>query len=125
MENERYKNLRTGIFFSGRRYFCALELALELIGGKWKPMMLYHLKNGPLRSSELQKRLNNISNKMFTQTARELERDGLIRREVFPVSPPKVEYSLTPMGDSVIPLIMHMGYWGESIGEYDDQSNPS
>lgn len=121
MENEKYKDLRAGIFFAGRRYFCALELTLELIGGKWKPMMLYHLRNGPKRSSELQKKLKNISNKMFTQTARELERDGLIRREVFHVSPPKVEYSLTPMGNSVIPLIMQMGYWGESIGEYDEQ----
>ncbi len=120
MLNERYQTLKTGILFSGRRYLCALELALELIGGKWKPMMLYHLKNGPMRASELQKRLNNISNKMFTQTARELEHDGLIHREVFPVSPPKVEYSLTSMGESVIPLIMQMGYWGESIGEYEE-----
>ncbi len=118
MENEKYKNLRTGIIFSGRKYFCALELALELIGGKWKPMALYHLKNGPLRSSELQKRLRDVSNKMFTQTVRALERDGLIGRKVFPVTPPKVEYSLTAMGESVRPLIMQMGYWGESIGEY-------
>lgn len=122
MENERYKELRTGIIFSGRRYFCSLELALELIGGKWKPMLLYHLKNGAMRSSDLQKRLHNISNKMFTQTVRALERDGLIRREVFPVVPPRVEYSLTPMGESVIPLIMQMGYWGESIGEFDPEA---
>ncbi|MDE7110105.1 MAG: helix-turn-helix transcriptional regulator [Muribaculaceae bacterium] len=81
-------------------------------------MMLYHLKNGPMRSSELQKKLRNVSNKMFTQTARTLERDGLIQRQVFPVVPPRVEYSLTPMGESVIPLIMQMGYWGESIGTY-------
>lgn len=53
-----------------------------------------------------------------TQTARTLERDGIIQRQVFPVVPPRVEYSLTPMGESVIPLIMQMGYWGESIGTY-------
>lgn len=121
MENKKYTDLRTGIKFSGRTYFCALELALELIGGKWKPMMLYHLKNGPMRSSELQKKLRYISNKMFTQTARALEHDGLIKREVFPVVPPRVEYSLTPMGESAIPLIMKMGYWGESIGEYVEE----
>lgn len=120
MEIQRYKDLRTGIKFAGRTYFCALELALELIGGKWKPMMLYHLKNGPMRSSELQKKLHDISNKMFTQTARSLEKDGLIRRVVFSQVPPRVEYSLTPMGESVIPLVMEMGYWGESIGEYVD-----
>ena len=80
--------------------------------------MLYHLKNGPMRSSELKKKLRNVSNKMFTQTAHTLERDGLIQRQVFPVVPPRVEYSPTPMGESVIPLIMQMGYWGESIGTY-------
>lgn len=73
-----------------------------------------------MRSSELQKRLRDISNKMFTQTARGLEKDGLIKREVFSIVPPRVEYSLTPMGESAIPLIMKMGYWGESIGEYID-----
>ncbi|MBD5356821.1 MAG: helix-turn-helix transcriptional regulator [Bacteroides sp.] len=117
MENEKYKNLRTGIKFSGRTYFCALELALELIGGKWKPMILYHLKNGPMRSADLQKKLRSVSNKMFIQSIRALEHDGLVKREVFPVAPPKVEYSLTQLGDSVIPLIMQMGYWGESISE--------
>ncbi|MDE6651554.1 MAG: winged helix-turn-helix transcriptional regulator, partial [Paramuribaculum sp.] len=70
--------------------------------------MLYHLKNGPKRSTELQKKLRDISNKMFTQTARALEKDGLIRHEVFPVVPPRVEYSLTPMGETTIPLIMEM-----------------
>lgn len=67
--------------------------------------MLYHLKNGPMRSSELQKKLRNISNKMFTQTARALQHDGLISRQVFHVVPPRVEYTLTPMGESVIPLL--------------------
>ncbi len=71
-----------------------------------------------MRSSELQKKLRDISNKMFTQTARVLEHDGLIKREVFPVVPPRVEYSLTPMGETAVLLIMQMGYWGESIGEY-------
>ncbi len=120
MEFQQYTDLRAGIKFCGREYYCALELALELIGGKWKPMMLYHLKNGALRASELQRRLRGVSNKMFTQTARALERDGLVHRELFPESPPRVEYSLTPMGASAIPLIMQMGYWGESVGEYSD-----
>ncbi len=119
MENKQYRSLRTGVKFDGRTYFCALELALELIGGKWKAMMLYHLKNGSLRSSELQRRMRDISNKMFTQTARALEKDGLIQREVFPVVPPRVEYSLTALGESAIPLIMQMGYWGESISDVD------
>lgn len=64
--------------------------------------------------------MRNISNKMFTQTARALEHDGLVRREVFPVAPPRVEYSLTEMGQTVIPVIMQIGYWGESIGQYPE-----
>lgn len=116
MKTGHYEDLKTGISFEGKTYFCALELALELIGGKRKTMMLYHLRNGPLRSSALKGRMRNISGKVFTQTARALERDGLLARKVFPLVPPRVEYSLTPLEESSIPVIMQMGYWGESIG---------
>lgn len=117
MEDGRCCDLKTGVRFGGKTYFCALELALELIGGRWKTMLLYQLRNGALRSSELQRRMRGISGKMFTQTARSLERDGLIARRVFPVVPPRVEYSLTPLGESAIPAIMGLGCWGEAIGE--------
>ena len=89
------------------------------MGGKWKMMLLYHLRQGPLRSSELQRRLRDISGKMFTQTARALERAGLITREIFPVVPPRVEYSLTRLGESAVPVIMQMGYWGEAVAAMD------
>ena len=115
MERELIRELKTGVPFGGRNYYCSLELALELMGGKWKMMLLYHLRQGPLRSSELQRRLRDISGKMFTQTARALERAGLISREVFAVVPPRVEYSLTRLGESAIPVIMQMGYWGEAV----------
>lgn len=116
MEKDQHKALKTGIKYGGKTYYCSLEL----IGGKWKTMMLYHLRNGPLRSSELQRRMRDISGKMFTQTARALEKNGLIVRTIFPVIPPKVEYSLSSLGMSAIPVIMDMGYWGESIS--DDKS---
>lgn len=103
--------------FRGKEYYCSLELAMELIGGKWKTMMLYHLKDGALRSGELQRTLKGIANKMFTQTARELEQSGLIERKVFPVVPPKVEYQLTPMGQSVLPIILQLADWGILISE--------
>lgn len=109
MEN---KEDTPALFFKGRTYSCSLELTLDVIGGKWKTMMLYRLKDGALRSSELQRMMTRVSNKMFTQTARELERDGIIKREVFPVVPPKVEYSLTPAGTSILPLILQLGEWG-------------
>lgn len=114
------EDLKTGVDFKGKKYFCALDLALELIGGKWKAMFLYHLRKGPLRSSELQRRLRDISSKMFTQTARALEKDALIVRTVFPVVPPKVEYSLTKLGLSAVPVIMQLGYWGEGLAQFRD-----
>ena len=79
--------------------------------------MIYHLRNGTLRSSELQRRMRDISGKMFTQTARALEKDGLIRREIFPVVPPRMEYSLTELGESDVPVVMQLGLWGENIGK--------
>lgn len=120
MMEKDWPELKTGVAFAGKEYYCSLELALELIGGKWKTMLLYHLRKGPKRSGELQRALRGVSSKMFTQTARILERDGLIKRELFPVVPPKVEYSLTTLGESVIPLIMRMGYWGEEISNKND-----
>lgn len=115
MEDLEFAELKTGVPFRGRTYFCSLELALELIGGKWKMMFLYHRRQGPLRSSELQRRMRDISGKMFTQTARALEREGLVARAVFPVVPPRVEYSLTALGETAIPLIMQVGRWGEAV----------
>lgn len=103
--------------YKGREYVCSLELAMDLIGGKWKTMMIFHLKNGALRSSELMRSLHGISNKMFTQTARELERDGIIQRHIYPVVPPKVEYELTDLGKSVLPIVLDMAKWGIDISE--------
>lgn len=72
--------------FQGKEYMCSLELTMDIIGGKWKPIMIYHLRKGSMRSSELMRKLNGISNKMFTQTARELERVGIIERFSKPMS---------------------------------------
>ncbi|MDE7374597.1 MAG: helix-turn-helix transcriptional regulator [Odoribacter sp.] len=105
-------------FFNDKLYLCPLDLAMEIIGGKWKAMLLFHLQNGALRSSELKRRIKgNISNKMFTQIARELETAGVISRKVYPVVPPKVEYSLTPLGESVMPNILALAQWGRSVGK--------
>jgi DNA-binding HxlR family transcriptional regulator len=91
---------------------------MEVIGGKWKTMMIYHLKRWSDAFIGTAKRsLIGISNKMFTQVARELEHDGIIERKVYPVVPPKVEYKLTKTGETVVPLIMKMVDWGESMSE--------
>ena len=114
MENQCNRNK---YFFNGDIFFCSLELAINVIGGKWKSLILYHLQFQSTRSSELQQKIHGISNKMFTQAVRELERDGLIKRTVYPVVPPKVEYSLTELGTSVIPVINKLAVWGRSIGD--------
>ncbi|MGE0079316.1 MAG: winged helix-turn-helix transcriptional regulator [Bacteroidales bacterium] len=110
-----YQCNKTTYFFKEKKYNCSLELAMDLIGGKWKTMMIFHLKDGAMRSGELQRTLNDISNKMFTQTARELENHGIIERIIYPVVPPKVEYKLTPLGLSVLPIILDMAQWGITI----------
>ena len=85
---------------------------MNLIGTKWKPLILFHLLEGGLRSGVLQKHIIGISNKMFTQTVRELEKDGLISRKVYPVVPPKVEYTLTERGQSLEAILRSLDAWG-------------
>ena len=91
---------------------CPLNYTMNLIGTKWKPLILFHLLEGGLRSGILQKKILGISNKMFTQTVRDLEKDGLISRKVFPVVPPKVEYSLTNRGKSLEDILRSLDKWG-------------
>lgn len=91
---------------------CPLNYTMNLIGTKWKPLVLFHLLEGGLRSGVLQKHIAGISNKMFTQTVRELEKDGLISRKVYPVVPPKVEYKLTKRGQSLEVILRSLDEWG-------------
>ena len=95
-----------------RKDNCPVEATLELIGGKYKALILWHLSNGKLRFSELRKIITNATPKMLTQQLRELEASALIHREVFPVIPPKVEYSLTETGRSLLPILVAMRDWG-------------
>ena len=91
---------------------CPLNYTMNLIGTKWKPLILFHLLEGNLRSGILQKKIQGISNKMFTQTVRELEKDGLVLRKVFPVVPPKVEYKLSERGKSLENILRGLDKWG-------------
>ena len=84
-------------------YRCTVAVTLEVIGGKWKSLILWHLSFKTLRFSQLQRRLAKVTQKMLTQQLRELEADGLVHREVFAEVPPRVEYSLTELGRSVVP----------------------
>ena len=91
---------------------CPVATTLEMIGGKYKALILWHLSDGKLRFSELHKLIKGATPKMLTQQLRELEMHKLIHREVFPIVPPKVEYSLTELGKSLMPVIVEMRNWG-------------
>lgn len=93
---------------------CPVTLTLEKIGGRWKPLILYNLRKGLLRYGQLKRQIPGITEKMLIQHLRELEEDSLIRRDVKPVVPPHVEYSLTASGKSISPLLNEMARWGMS-----------
>lgn len=95
----------------GEKQNCPVEATLELIGGKYKALILWHLSEGKLRFSDL-RRVITATPKMLTQQLRELEAQNLIHREVYPEIPPKVEYSLTDTGRSLIPILVAMREWG-------------
>ena len=98
-------------------YSCPIEATLALRGGKYKTLILWHLKDTILRFNELKKLIPKATPKMLTQQLRELESDGLIIRVVYPVVPPKVEYSLSDFGKSIIPILDSMCDWGSDYLE--------
>lgn len=91
---------------------CPLERVINIIDGKWTVLILWHLRNGDLRFSELDQKISNVSQKVLTQKLRHLEENKLVNRKVFPVTPPKVEYSLTELGKSFIPILLTINEWG-------------
>ena len=93
---------------------CPVEATLDLIDGKWKAIILYHLLNGTMRFNELRRRLAKITQRMLTRQLRELEEVGLISRKIFAEVPPRVEYSLTAQGRSLEPVIRALWVWGDA-----------
>ncbi|HHX2537797.1 TPA: winged helix-turn-helix transcriptional regulator [Neisseria subflava] len=92
---------------------CPVVNTLDIIGGKWKVLILYYLNEETRRFNELQRLLAGITQRMLTLQLRELENDGIVHREVYPQVPPKVEYSLTEFGRTLMPVIEAMHRWGE------------
>jgi DNA-binding HxlR family transcriptional regulator len=92
---------------------CPVGLTTDIIGGKWKPLILFHLQDKTRRFGELQKLIPETTKKMLTQRLRELERDGIIRRKIYAQVPPRVEYSLTRHGQSLRPILELMSAWGK------------
>ncbi|WP_199432662.1 winged helix-turn-helix transcriptional regulator [Qaidamihabitans albus] len=96
---------------------CTVEAALEVIGGKWKLVILRHLLEGTKRFGELDKALPGITPRMLTRQLRELESDGLVLRTVYPQVPPKVEYSVTEIGESLRAITDQLEQWGRAYRE--------
>ena len=98
---------------------CYFQLAMMVIGGKWKPKVLFHLgQNKVVRFGALRRGVFGISEKMLIQSLKELEKDGLVNRKVYRQVPPKVEYSLTDIGKSFVPVLNSMFKWGKSYASY-------
>lgn len=98
---------------------CPIEATISLIGGKYKAIILWNLMNRTLRYSELHKKMPKATDKMLAQQLRELEKDGLITRTVYPVVPPKTEYKLTEFGKSLAPILDAMCDWGTGYLEHN------
>ncbi len=101
------------IELKNKNYADFVELALDTIGGKWRISIIWSLKEGEKRFVELRNSLNGITDKMLTQKLRELEKAELITRKVYPQVPPKVEYNLTLLGKSILPVIEMLEEWGK------------
>jgi DNA-binding HxlR family transcriptional regulator len=103
---------------NGHLYHCAMDVTMEFIGGKWKAVVLWYLKGGTLRFSEIKKRIPDITEKMLSIQLKTLEQDGLIERKVYGVKPPvRVEYSLTEFGKSLSDTLDAIAKWGRNYAE--------
>ena len=100
------------LIFDNEPFGCTVEATLSVMGGRWKPVILFRLMAGTQRFGELKKTISGITQRMLTNQLRELERDGIIKRQVYAEVPPKVEYSLTILGQSLKPILHAMKDWG-------------
>ena len=100
-------------------FVCYFQLATMVIGGKWKPKVLFHLARlENIRFGELRRKITGISEKMLIQSLKDLEKDKIVHRKVYRQVPPKVEYSLTDLGKSLVPVLDAMEKWGKSYASY-------
>ena len=99
----------------GTYFYCPVDLTLSVIGGRWKGLVFWNLRDGPKRFGEIKRILVSINDKMLTQVLRELEASGVVSRKVYEVIPPKVEYSLTNEGQKLLPIMELMANWGQKF----------
>ena len=97
---------------NGTYYYCPVDLTLQIVGGRWKGIVIWNLREGVKRFSELKRTLVTINDKMLSQVLRELEQQGVVNRKVYEVVPPKVEYTLTQEGEKLLPIMQAMSDYG-------------
>jgi DNA-binding HxlR family transcriptional regulator len=100
---------------NGTYYYCPVDLTLQIVGGRWKGIVIWNLREEKKRFSELKRILVTISDKMLSQVLRELEEQGVVSRKVYEVVPPKVEYSLTDEGKKLLPIMQSMNDFGQKF----------
>ena len=96
---------------------CGLDISLKIMGGKWKPLILYHLQNGPLRFSEIKRSMGSISEKVLIQQLRDLVAINVLNRHDYKCVPPMVDYSLTPFGETLVQALVPLCEWGNQNRE--------
>ena len=102
---------------NGKIYHCALDITMNYIGGKWKTVVLWYLRDDKKRFGELKKQIPQITEKMLSIQLKELEKDGIVGRKVYAEVPPKVEYFLTPEGKTLLPILEELAKWGRVKGQ--------
>ena len=109
IKDEDYK-----FVIDGQDFHCALDVTMSFIGGKWKAIVLWYLRKEKKRFGELKEHIPNITDKMLSLQLRALEKDGIVKRTIYPEVPPRVEYALTKEGETMIPMLEAIAKWGKN-----------
>jgi DNA-binding HxlR family transcriptional regulator len=104
---------------------CPMRTAIAVLAGKWKPLIVFYLRDGTKRFSEIRRLIPEASQQVLTQQLRELEEDVIVTRTVYPVVPPKVEYALSPLGDRLGPIVDLLARWGDDVLAATADASPS
>lgn len=112
IENKEYKYV-----IDSKEFHCAMDITMSYIGGKWKTVVLWYLRDSTLRFGELKAKIPDITEKMLSLQLKALEADSIVHREVFGEVPLRVEYSLTDFGKTLIPILEEIAKWGRNTGE--------
>lgn len=116
------KGKKVAYKLDGKLYHCAMDITMDFVGGKWKTVVLWYLKNETHRFAELKKMIPDITEKMLSIQLKALEADGLIKRKVHGTKPPvRVEYSLTEFGKTLIPALDAIAKWGRNLGDVEGE----